>query len=67
MFVAPNKLHMDIIAARIKDPSNYAPVLTVLCVTFGLYFLVLIWARREDRKDRNKVLIEDNLTVDLHH
>lgn len=46
---------MDIIIERIKDPSNYAPVLSVLCVTFGLYLLVIVWARREDRKDRNKV------------
>lgn len=55
MIVAPNKLHIDVISVRIKDPSNYAPVLTVLFVTFGLYFLVLIWARREDKKDMNKV------------
>ncbi|XP_020607936.1 LOW QUALITY PROTEIN: polycystic kidney disease protein 1-like 2 [Orbicella faveolata] len=54
VFVPPNKLHLDIILKRIKDPSNYAPVLSVLCVTFGLYLMVIVWARREDRKDRNK-------------
>lgn len=59
VFVPPNKLDLDIIASRISDPSNYAPVLSVLCVTFGLYFLVVIWARRQDRKDKNKVLVED--------
>ena len=55
LFVPPNKLHMDVIAARIKDPSNYAPVLAVLCTTCGLYILILVWARREDRKDVHKV------------
>ncbi len=67
VFVAPNKLHMDVIAIRILEPSNYAPVLAVLCVTFGLYFLVVIWARREDRKDRNKVFTGKKFTADPHH
>ncbi|PFX17783.1 Polycystic kidney disease protein 1-like 2 [Stylophora pistillata] len=54
VFVPPNKLDLNLIASRISDPSNYAPVLSVLCVTFGLYFLILVWARRQDQKDKNK-------------
>ena len=52
----PNKLHLDIIAVKIKDPSNYALVLAVLCTTCGLYVIALVWARRQDRKDVQKVI-----------
>ena len=55
VFVPPNKLHFDIIAAKIKDPANYAPVLAVLCTTCGVYLLIVVWARREDQRDTQKV------------
>ena len=55
----PNKLHLDIIAVKIKDPSNYALVLAVLCTTCGLYVIALVWARRQDRKDVQKVIHQD--------
>lgn len=58
MFVPPNSLNLDKIAVMIVDPSNYIPVLTVLSVTSGLYLLVLVWARREDRKDKQKVIVD---------
>lgn len=58
MFVPPNSLNLDKIAVMIVDPSNYIPVLTVLSVTSGLYLLVLVWARREDRKGKQKVIVD---------
>ena len=60
MFVPPNSLNLDKIAVMIVDPSNYIPVLTVLSVTSGLYLLVLVWARREDRKDIQKVIVDSH-------
>ena len=55
VFVPPNKLNLDKIKVLIVDPSNYVPIITVLSITCGLYLLALIWARREDRKDMQKV------------
>lgn len=39
----------------IKDPTNYAAVLSVLCTIWAIYGLMVIWARREDKKDELKV------------
>ncbi|XP_068716630.1 polycystin-1-like protein 2 [Montipora capricornis] len=69
VFVPPNKLNLDEIKVLIVDPSNYVPVITVLSITCGLYLLALIWARREDRKDIQKIgasLSPSNKLGDTH-
>lgn len=40
---------------RIKDPSNYVTILTVMGSVLLLYCLVMVWARRRDIKDEGKV------------
>ena len=52
-FVPPNKIDWNKVSLEelLKNPL----VFSVVCGIFGLYFLLLIWARRADRKDLEKV------------
>ena len=52
-FVPPNKIDWDKVSLEelLKNPL----VFSVVCGIFGLYFLLVVWARRADRKDLEKV------------
>lgn len=49
----PNKIDWDKVSLEelLKNPL----VFSVVCGIFGLYFLLVVWARRADRKDLEKV------------
>ena len=51
--VPPNKIDWDKVSFEelLKNPL----VFSVVCAIFGLYFLLVVWARRADRKDLEKV------------
>lgn len=55
VIVPPNTISFTNISERIKDPRNYATILSVLCSLLVLYCLILVWARRRDIQDRAKV------------
>lgn len=52
----PNTIDFDTVFVDMdsKIADNYG-VLTFICVVFGLYFLIAIYARRKDRQDVLKV------------
>ena len=56
MFVAPNQIHFDTVFDDLdtKLADNYA-VLVTLVVAVVLYVVGVVWARRMDRKDVEKV------------
>ena len=56
VFVAPNQIHFDTVFDNLdaKIADNYAVVIA-LSVVYFLYFVGLVWARRMDRKDVEKV------------
>ena len=53
LFVPPNKIDWGKISFEelLRNPL----VFSVVCGIFGLYFLLILWARRADRKDLEKV------------
>ena len=56
-FVAANPIDFDIILIefdRLPETGNVAVIVAVNCV-FGLYLLLLIWARKADMQDALKV------------
>ena len=55
MVVPPNSISFAKISERIKDLRNYITILSVFCSVLVLYCVVLIWARRRDIEDKNKV------------
>ena len=52
-FVPPNKIDWSKVSLEelLKNPL----VFSVVCGIFGLYFILVLWARRADRKDLEKV------------
>ncbi|XP_022801964.1 uncharacterized protein LOC111339550, partial [Stylophora pistillata] len=52
-FVPPNKIDWDKVS--LEELFNNPLVFSVVCGIFGLYFLLVLWARRADRKDLEKV------------
>ena len=57
LFVAPNPIDFDTVfteVTRLPETGNVAVVVAVSCV-FGLYLLLLVWARKADRQDTLKV------------
>jgi hypothetical protein len=66
LVVPPNSISFAKISERIKDPSNYVTILSVLCSVLVLYCLLLVWARRRDIKDDGKVRIDFSGEADLH-
>ena len=57
LFVAPNPIDFDKVWAefgRLGETGNFV-VLATICSIFGLYFISLVFARREDKKDDMKV------------
>lgn len=52
-FVPPNKIDWDKVS--LEELLNNPLVFSVVCGIFGLYFLLVLWARRADRKDLEKV------------
>ena len=49
----PNKIDWDKIS--LEELLNNPLVFSVVCGIFGLYFILVLWARRADRKDLEKV------------
>ena len=57
LFVAPNPIDFDKVFTeftRLPESGNVAVTVAVGCV-FGLYLLLLLWARKFDKLDRLKV------------
>ena len=57
LFAAPNRIDFDKIFIefdRLPETGNVAVTVAVSCV-FGLYLLLLVWARKADRQDALKV------------
>ena len=55
--VAPNPIDFDKVLTeftRLEETENYV-VLAIVCSIFGVYALVMIWARKADLKDERKV------------
>ena len=71
LFVAPNPIDFDKVIIefdRLPESGNVAVVIAVSCV-FGLFLLLLVWARKADIQDALKVgtvsLIRMNLLFSL--
>ena len=57
LFAAPNPLDFDKVFIefdRLPEIGNVAVIIAVSCV-FGLYLLLLVWARKADMQDAFKV------------
>ena len=57
LFVAPNPIDFDKVwseFSRLGETGNFV-VLGTVCSIFGLYLLALIFGRRADKKDKQKV------------
>lgn len=57
LFVAPNPVDFDKVFTefdRLPETGNVAVIIAVSCV-FGLYLLLLVWARKADMQDALKV------------
>ena len=55
--MAPNPIDFDKVFTefdRLPDSGNVAVIIAVSCV-FGLYLLLLVWARKADMQDALKV------------
>ena len=55
--IAPNPIDLDKVFTeftRLGETGNYM-VLAMVCSIFGVYLLVLIWARKADMLDERKV------------
>ena len=58
--MAPNPIDFDKVFTefhRLPDTGNVAVIIAVSCV-FGLYLLLLLWARKVDKLDLLKVIIQ---------
>ncbi|KAI8510753.1 hypothetical protein Bbelb_116690 [Branchiostoma belcheri] len=53
-FIAPNKLNI-LETLRKLNPAENPVVIIAVSVLFGIYILVVIWARRKDRQDSKKI------------
>ena len=51
--VAPNPIDFDKVFSA--DLSENFVVITVVCLLFGLYFILAVWVRRKDKEDLAKV------------
>ncbi|KAI8496966.1 hypothetical protein Bbelb_256210 [Branchiostoma belcheri] len=54
-FVAPNSLNILKALQEFNNISENPAVVVTIAVIVGIYFLMVLWARREDRKDVEKV------------
>ena len=55
--MAPNPIDFDKVFTEFTNlgESGNVAVLATICCMFGLYFVVLFFARREDKRDEAKV------------
>lgn len=61
-FVAPNPIDFDQVWLAMKnigETQNFV-VLSTLCTIFAIYFIAVVFARREDKNDELKVGISNN-------
>ena len=57
LFVAPSPVDFDQVLTelpRLPDTGNVAVIIAVSCL-FGLYLVLLLWARKVDKRDLLKV------------
>ena len=54
----PNVLDISKETAKIKDLADYPALFATVCAIGGLYLIVMVWARRKDKKDALKVSIK---------
>ena len=58
IFVAPNTLNIKEEIAKLKNLDQYPALLATFCVIIGLYIITSVWARRQDKKDAEKVIFK---------
>ena len=56
LFVAPNPIDFDKAFAGFANLSENPVAFSTVLAIFGVYLIMLFWARREDRKDLLKVI-----------
>ena len=56
LFVAPNPIDFDKAFAGFSNLSENPVAFSTVLSIFGVYLIMLFWARREDRKDLLKVI-----------
>ena len=56
LFVAPNPIDFDKAFAGFSNLSENPVAFSTVLAIFGVYLIMLFWARREDRKDLLKVI-----------
>ena len=61
-YVPPNSIDFSSVFLKFS-PQNQAAVLSVLIIVIVIYILVVIWARRQDKKDLLKVIYAQVLRV----
>ena len=67
LFVAPNPIDFDKVFIefdRLPETGNVAVMIAVCCV-FGLYLLLLVWARKADLQDALKVGILSDIEMSV--
>lgn len=53
-YVPPNQIDFSSVFLKFS-PLNQAAVMGILALTFAVYILVILWAKRQDRKDLLRV------------
>ncbi|XP_006813809.1 polycystin-1-like protein 2 [Saccoglossus kowalevskii] len=52
--IPPNPIDFSTVFSKFKDLNENASVFSAVFVIFGIYLIVIIWARRADKKDDNQ-------------
>ncbi|XP_077991610.1 polycystin-1-like protein 2 [Glandiceps talaboti] len=55
--IPPNPIDFSTVFAKFKDLDENASVFSTVITMFGLYLVVVIWARHADKKDENEGLM----------
>ena len=55
LLVAPNTFNVERELLKLKNIHEYPALLATVCTIVALYVLVLIWARKRDKRDAQKV------------
>ena len=53
--VQPNPINWSAVASGFSDPSQNPLVFSFVLTTLGLYVVVLVWVRKADKRDEEKV------------
>ena len=63
VMVAPNPIDMDQVFAGLKNLGDNLGVLMVIISLWLLYAVLLVWARRKDRRDMIEVSVRCTTSV----